>query len=151
MQGKPARADVAPPQPPSGALRCPGPPGLQLAHELPRRSRRPPIKQKRDTKNGPSETDDRNVTSFNLRVMQICLVINLRTAQHSLSCAPEESRFFCTILSEKSATYQNPDLTLKRFEIRHDIRYLTRRKLKPRHRRMNSLKQRSLQSLQLDI
>ena len=49
------------------------------------------------------------------------------------------------ILSEKSATYQNPDLTLKRFEIRHDICYLTRRKLKSRHRRMNSLKQRSLQ------
>jgi len=75
--------------------------------------------------------------------MQICLVINLRTAQHSLSCAPQESRFF--ILSEKSATYQNPDLTLKRFEIRHDVHYLIRRKLKPRHRRMNSLKQRSLQ------
>ena len=49
------------------------------------------------------------------------------------------------ILSEKSATYKNPDLTLKRFEIRHDVHYLTRRKLKPRHRRMNSLKQRSLQ------
>jgi len=75
--------------------------------------------------------------------MQICLVINLGTAQHSLSCAPQESRFF--ILSEKSATYQNPDLTLKRFEIRHDVHYLIRRKLKPRHRRMNSLKQRSLQ------
>ena len=37
------------------------------------------------------------------------------------------------------------DLTLKRFEIRHDIHYLTRRELKSRHRRMNSLKQRSLQ------
>jgi len=48
-------------------------------------------------------------------------------------------------LSETSATYQNPDLTLKRFEIRHDIHYLTRRELKSRHRRMNSLKQRSLQ------
>jgi hypothetical protein len=34
---------------------------------------------------------------------------------------------------------------LKRFEIRHDIHHLTRRELKPRHRRMNSLKQRSLQ------
>jgi hypothetical protein len=86
MQGEPAQADDAPPQPPSGALRCPGLLGLQLARELPRRSRRPPIKQKRDTKNGPSETDDRNVTSFDLWVMQICLVINLRTAQHSLSC-----------------------------------------------------------------
>jgi hypothetical protein len=52
---------------------------------------------------------------------------------------------FCTILSEKSATHQNADLTLKRFEVRHDINHLTRRKLKSRHRRMNSLKQRSLQ------
>jgi hypothetical protein len=34
---------------------------------------------------------------------------------------------------------------LKRFEIRHDIHHLTRRELKSRHRRMNSLKQRSLQ------
>jgi hypothetical protein len=45
----------------------------------------------------------------------------------------------------KICDYQNPDLTLKRFEIRHDIYYLTRRKLKSRHRWMNSLKQRSLQ------
>jgi hypothetical protein len=52
---------------------------------------------------------------------------------------------FYTILSKNFATYQNPDLTLKRFEIRHDIHYLTRRRLKLRHRRMNSLKQRSLQ------
>jgi hypothetical protein len=34
---------------------------------------------------------------------------------------------------------------LKRFEIRHDIHHLTRRELKSRHRRMDSLKQRSLQ------
>ena len=40
---------------------------------------------------------------------------------------------------------EKADLTLKRFEIRHDIHYLTRRELKSRHRRMNSLKQRSLQ------
>ena len=65
---------------------------------------------------------------------------------HSIrSHALLRNRDFCMILSEKSATYQNPDLTLKRFEIRHDVHYLTRRKLKPRHRRMNSLKQRSLQ------
>jgi len=47
--------------------------------------------------------------------------------------------------SRKIYDFQNPDLTLKRFEIRHDIHYLTRRELKSRHRRMNSLKQRSLQ------
>jgi hypothetical protein len=34
---------------------------------------------------------------------------------------------------------------LKRFEIRHDIHHLTRRELESRHRRMDSLKQRSLQ------
>lgn len=92
MQGKPAQADIAPPQPPSGALRCPGLLGLQLApHAL-----------------------LRNRDFFARSVREIW-------------------------------TYQNPDLTLKRFEIRHDVHYLTRRKLKPRHRRMNSLKQRSLQ------
>src|SRR5215510_14527088 len=52
MQGKPAQADVAPPQPPSGVLRCPGPLGLQLARELTRRSRRPLIKQNETPKMG---------------------------------------------------------------------------------------------------
>ena len=95
MQGKSAQADIAPPQPRLDALQCSGLLGLQLARELPRRSRRPPIKQNETPKMGPlRQTDDRNVTSFDLRVMRICLVINLRTAQHSLSCAPEESRFF---------------------------------------------------------
>jgi len=56
-----------------------------------------------------------------------------------LNSLPTPSAIFCTVLSEKA------DLTLKRFEIRHDIHYLTRRELKSRHRRMNSLKQRSLQ------
>jgi hypothetical protein len=34
---------------------------------------------------------------------------------------------------------------LKRFEIRHNVHHLTRRELKSRHCRMNSLRQRSLQ------
>jgi hypothetical protein len=49
---------------------------------------------------------------------------------------------FYTILSKNFATYQNPDLTLKRFEIRHDIHYLTRRRL---NCGIADLKQRSLQ------
>jgi hypothetical protein len=39
---------------------------------------------------------------------------------------------------------QDLDLVFKRLEIRHDIHDLTRRKLKSRHCRMDSLKQRSL-------
>jgi hypothetical protein len=78
--------------------------------------------------------------------MQICLGDESRDrTAFALMMRSSGIAIFCTILSEKSATYQNPDLTLKHFEIRHDVHYLTRRKLKPRHRRMNSLKQRSLQ------
>jgi hypothetical protein len=43
------------------------------------------------------------------------------------------------------ATHPDLDLMLEHFEIRHDIHHLTRRELKSRHRRMDSLKQRSLQ------
>jgi hypothetical protein len=145
MQGKPAQADVAPPQPPSGALRCPGPLDLQLARELTRRSRRPLIKQNETPKMGPL----RQTTGMSLPSIcgscRFVWVMNPGTVQHSLSCAPQESRFFARSCPRNITTDQNPDLTLKRFEIRHDIHYLARRKLKPRHRRMNSLKQRSLQ------
>jgi hypothetical protein len=67
-----------------------------------------------------------------------------RKTRHNVP-APEESRFFARSCPRKLRLIQNPDLTLKRFEIRHDIHYLTRRELKSRHRRVNSLKQRSLQ------
>jgi hypothetical protein len=56
---------------------------------------------KRDTKNGTSEIDDRNVTSFDLRVMQICLGDESRDRTAFALMRSSGIAIFCTILSEK--------------------------------------------------